>query len=454
VKRGAPKSLPSRIRRGQLGINLIERIVLEMGSSWSATGALDVGIDGTIELFDPGSQTALGKILGVQSKVVANPKNETDEGFDYYCEERDLNYWLQGNMPVVLIVSQPERGEAFWLSIKDYFNSPERRRARKLHFSKHENRFDANALNALLRVGAGSSAGLYLGPAPKRERLISNLLEVAEFPQTIWVGVTDCSRPYHVWKLLEASGTNRHSGDWILHEDSIVSFQNLSEPPWTDICDAGTCEPFNATEWAFSTDPDRRRQFVALMNTCLEDQLRGDIRYSQHEECFLFRGNLTSAPIRRGYRSAKRKSEMTVVALYKWTSKRTEQTFQCLRHLAFRRQFRLFDERWYLEITPTYVFTADGMLLDRYNEDLLKKIKQIEGNRAVLSPLLFWADYLSSKHDLLRAQDARRLKFGPLVEVELPVGIVDKAWSAVESEYQLRTNAEGSQGVFEVSDFL
>jgi hypothetical protein len=204
VKRGAPKSLPFRIRRGQQGINLIEKIVLEMGSSWSATGAVDVGIDGTIELFDPWSQVALGKILGVQSKVVAIPKNETDQGFDYYCEERDLNYWLQGNMPVVLIVSQPERGEAFWLSIKDYFNSVERRRARKLHFSKRENRFDADALNALLRVGAGSSAGLYLGPAPKRERLISNLLELAEFPQTIWVGATDCRRPYHVWKLLEA----------------------------------------------------------------------------------------------------------------------------------------------------------------------------------------------------------------------------------------------------------
>jgi hypothetical protein len=159
VTRGAPKSLPSRIRRGQQGINLIERIVLEMGSSWSPSGALDVGIDGTIELFDPHSHAALGKILGVQSKVVANPKNETDEGFDYYCEERDLNYWLQSNLPVVLIVSQPERGEAFWLSIKDYYNSPERRKSRKLHFSKRENRFDCNSLTELLSAGAVSNTG-------------------------------------------------------------------------------------------------------------------------------------------------------------------------------------------------------------------------------------------------------------------------------------------------------
>src|SRR5882757_3681888 len=139
-KQGKPKSLPVRIRHGQQGINLIEKIVLEMGSSWTPTGSLDVGIDGTMELFDPASQIALGKILAVQSKVVANPKNETDEGFDYYCEDRDIDYWLQGNMPVVLIVSQPKRGTAYWLSIKDYFNSVERRRAKKCHFSKRDDR--------------------------------------------------------------------------------------------------------------------------------------------------------------------------------------------------------------------------------------------------------------------------------------------------------------------------
>ena len=94
------------------------------------------------------------------------------------------------------------------------------------------------------------------------------------------------------------------------------------------------------------------------------------------------------------------------------------------------------------------------MLLDRFNEDLLKKIKQIEGNRAVLSPLLFWADYLGSRDDLLRSQDARRLKFGQLVEVELPVGIVDKAWSAAEWESKSTTNDEGTQSMFDAPDCL
>ena len=436
-----PKKLSGRVIRGQQGINLIEKIVLQMGSSWSPTGALDVGIDGHIELFDPSNQAPLGKVLAVQSRVVSRPTNETADGFDYYCEERDLRYWLQGNMPVILVISQPERGDAFWISVKDYFAAPDSRKTHKIHFSKRDNRFDVEALNALLRVGAGSSAGLFLGPSPKSERLISNLLELIEFPNNVWIAATECRRPYQVWQILEAS-TERPSGNWLLHEDLIVSFQDLSQPQWGDVCDAGSCDAFDASEWAYSSDPDRRRQFVELLNTCLKEQLHPEIRYSPHEECFLFCGTLKTAPIYRGYHSARRRSSIKVVGRYKWTSKRTGETTEWLRHLAFRPQFRLLDRQWYLEITPTYVFTSDGMLLDRFNEDRLKGIKRIEGNRAVLSALLFWADFLGSKDDLLRSQDSRPLKFGQLAEASLPVGIVDKAWSSQD----LDSGPESSDG--------
>jgi Domain of unknown function (DUF4365) len=404
-----------------------------MGSSWSPTGALDVGIDGHIELFDPSNQAPLGKVLAVQSRVVSHPANETADGFDYYCDERDLDYWLQGNMPVILVISQPDRGQAFWVSVKDYFRLNENRNSRKVHFSKRDNRFGASALSALLRVGIESGAGLFLGPAPKPERLISNLLELTEFPKKIWIAATDCRRPYQVWRILEAD-QGRSSGDWLLHEDLIVSFQDLSQPQWNEVCDVGSCDSFDTSEWAYSSDVERRRQFVELLNTSLKEQLRPEIRYSPHEECFLFCGTLRSAPISRGYRSARRRSSMKVVARYKATSKRTGETFEWLRHVAFRHQFKMWDSRWYLEVTPTYVFTCDGMLLDRFNEDRLKGIKKIEGNRAVLSTLLFWADFLGSKDDLLHSQDSRPLKFGKLVEVEVPVGIVDKAWSAQDQD--------------------
>jgi len=41
-------------------VNLIERVVLDMESSWTPTGALEVGIEGYIELFDPATRKPLG----------------------------------------------------------------------------------------------------------------------------------------------------------------------------------------------------------------------------------------------------------------------------------------------------------------------------------------------------------------------------------------------------------
>jgi hypothetical protein len=55
-----PKVLSEQALIGQLGVNLIERIVLAMGSRWVPSPVLDVGIDGVIELADPTSHAALG----------------------------------------------------------------------------------------------------------------------------------------------------------------------------------------------------------------------------------------------------------------------------------------------------------------------------------------------------------------------------------------------------------
>ena len=56
--RGArSKKLPAGGHLGQRGINLLEHIVLEMGSRWTASGPNEIGIDGYIELFDPNTRT-------------------------------------------------------------------------------------------------------------------------------------------------------------------------------------------------------------------------------------------------------------------------------------------------------------------------------------------------------------------------------------------------------------
>ena len=101
--------------------------------------------------------------------------------------------------------------------------------------------------------------------------------------------------------------------------------------------------------------------------------------------------------------------------------------FEWLRHLAFRGQFRRFGEQWHLEITPTYRFTWDGLSHYRYHEDALKGIKRLEGNRAVLSPVLFWASHMRSAGRLF-SKTKKLLEFGDLLGFDIEVGINDQQW--------------------------
>jgi hypothetical protein len=158
-----PKTISKEGLSGQLGINLIERIVTEMGSRWIPSGANEVGIDGYIELFDPSTRRPLGTTVAVQSKVVSSPENETDASFDYWCKAADLEYWLSNNIPVVLIVSKPATGEAYWTAIQQYFADASRRGSTRVTFSKSIQRLTKDSLDQLLRVAVPKST-VYVAP--------------------------------------------------------------------------------------------------------------------------------------------------------------------------------------------------------------------------------------------------------------------------------------------------
>ena len=177
---------------GQQGVNLIEKVVLEMGYLWYPTGGTEAGIDGSIEIRDPETGEVANSIVQVQSKATANPfQAETESGFDYLCSEKDLDYWMRGNAPVILVVSRPQSEEAYWVSIKDYFADPKRRAARKVRFDKTRDRFDEGCAAALVELAVPRDAGLYFAPPPVTELVYSNLLRVSHFPERLYVGQTD-----------------------------------------------------------------------------------------------------------------------------------------------------------------------------------------------------------------------------------------------------------------------
>src|SRR5437879_1570402 len=92
--------------------------------------------------------------IAAQSKATDAFANESDTGLDFYCDERDLDNWLDGDLPVILVVSRANTGDAYRLSVKDYFANPSRRASRKAHFDKQAHQFDATACDALFRLAA------------------------------------------------------------------------------------------------------------------------------------------------------------------------------------------------------------------------------------------------------------------------------------------------------------
>lgn len=108
---------------GQQGVNLIEERVLAMGFAWHPTNqALEVGIDGHIEIRDVQTGRMSGSFLYVQSKARTGLERETDTSFEFTCTRDDLEYWLSGTAPVLLVISKPRERQAWWVSIKDYFS--------------------------------------------------------------------------------------------------------------------------------------------------------------------------------------------------------------------------------------------------------------------------------------------------------------------------------------------
>lgn len=420
-----PKKISHNDIIGQRGINLIERIVLDMGFLWHPTN-LEAGIDGIIEVRDPASGIVTNSIIQVQSKATENCfQGETDVAFDFKCSERDLEYWLNGNAPVILVRSRPDTNEAYWVDLKSYFADADRRSACMIHFHKTRDQFWVNARDALARLSVPRGSGVYLSALPKAERLVSNLLKVRELPSTIYRASTDLSGGAAVWEQLRQN-TDEPPQEWVLHGGAIISFHDLRRDEWKRICKRSSAQPGDTSAWSASDVRSSRQVFIRLLNRCLTAKLHAfDIDWSKTKECYFF---LSGASLSERYIGQRR-------VFGSYMLKNDPSKIGYFRHCAFRGQFRRIDRDWYLEITPTYHFTRDGVRLDAFYEERLSGIKRLEENAAVAGQLAMWAKVLKmgQQKDLFSSPYAF-LKFGSLEDFEVEFGIFDKMWAASQGD--------------------
>lgn len=425
-----PKSLSPAAVLGQQGINLIESIVLKMGSRWNPAGPNETGIDGYVELYDPATGQATGLHVSVQSKAVT--ALEVRGGrivFD--CERKDVEYWLRVQPPLILIVSCPSTHEAYWLAPRDQLAGGTSLTAR---FDRDQDPFSESAYASLVAVAQRLGAP---GPSTpvltsQREVLFSNLVPLNSTPRTVWIGRCRYGSRADVRAAVRELAPDAYPAAFIVRDREIISFEPLSSAPLASVVEPGTAEALDAAGWAKGmTSPDDRRAYVELLNRALTDDLASiGIRYLRDDKLYVFRGRLGEDPRRFGFRNIRRKTIVTVVNHYLRRSKDGRE-FPCLRHAAMRGQFRELGGTWYLEVEPTYVFTADGREKHRFHEDLLAGIKRLERNRAVVSHVMLWGAVLAPERDLFEAR-VRHLGFGPVVELRVDRSIPDKAWGADE----------------------
>ena len=426
------KKVTSQSFIGQQGVNLVEKIVQKMGYIWRPTPIFDVGIDGEIEIREPNTNEMTNLIIKVQVKATKLPfQAETDNSFEYRCEQKDLDYWLQGNVPIILIVCRPDTDEAYWIPIRDYFSDPVAQKTRKVLFDKQSNRFDTSCADALKQLALPKDSGIYFVPLQKTETLYTNLLKVTSLAPKIYVAGTNYREVGSVWRKFNSMGVKVGS-EWILTDKKVFSFHKLDEPPFDAICDLDSCESFDTQLWSKSKDEDTKRQFVRLLNKCLREKTRLlGLDFNDAHQHYYFPATKELKTKEVSYFGIKK---MTSQEVFKQYSKKDDpsQRAYC-RHSAFEGQFLRLCDEWHLEITPTFHYTSDGYKRYKYREERLQGIKRLERNRAVLGHLHMWADYLSSFQDWISV-NYPFLRFGQLATVDINTSIPDAEWSKAEKK--------------------
>jgi hypothetical protein len=436
-----PKRITHQQVTGQQGANFVEGIVLEMGFLWHPTNAaLDAGIDGIIEIRDPVTGDAMNNIVQVQVKATEQEwiSADTSTEFSYLCKERDIDYWMKGNTPVVLIVVRPRGDEAYWANVKEVFADPKRRRDGHIRFDKKTQRFDASAASALVKLAVSRDWGPYMPAIPYAETLISNLLEVTSFPPTMYVASTDYRDPQEIFDWARTRDLNLPNG-WLLSEQSIRSVYDLREQPWVELVHRGSVETFDMGEWADADDPDKRREFVRLMNQALrEDMDQQGLRWSSGENCFYFPAKRDAGhnPVCRqyDYKSLEQNTSREVVQIHRHPD--TNEIIYC-RHNALRCAFLRVERQWCLALTPHYVYTTDGKTPYPRGEDLLSGMKRMEHQAAVLGQVVMWKYKLTHVRSkgLFDERDVRPLliSFGELLKESCDRGIDERSWLSTDA---------------------
>lgn len=187
---------------------------------------------------------------------------------------------------------------------------------------------------------------------------------------------------------------NIYGDDWILFENSIFTFRELSKnhEPMRKILDVGTITPIETREFYEESDSQLRVFKNLLRRTLMQLCFHKGIEFYAPKKIFRFRNSKIPGPRQIRWKG---KKESTKTVIFEMTSKK-EGHIVCYKHLAFKASFINFESDWYLVINPTWSFTNPGGYREsRFEAAYLSGIKRLENNNSVYNYFRFFAYYLS-----------------------------------------------------------
>lgn len=425
------KYITKRQQGGQQGQSIAGAIVDEMGHIWRPNTGVDAGIDGHIEIRNARTGEASNLIVQAQVKSVENKfANETEQSFEYTCDVRDLQYWLGGNCPVVLVLVRRSNREAYWINVRSYFADDARRRSRKVTVSKQRDRFDANSGQRIMDAAIPETSGLYMPALPQAEKLRANLLKVKSFGKRLFVAECLLKSPKDINDTLRP--TSRHLDfDWVMKGGRLLTFHDLRQARWKSIADRGTVEDFDPLEWAQADDLQRHYQFVELLNLCLRKKLAPyRTRWYSKRKIVYFAPNEGGVSRELTYKSYKSRTARLVVSPHMRADDPTLVSYYL--HHAVETQFLRLDDEWHVALNPTYHYTSDGEALYRHYDALLKGSSLFDKNASVSGQTRMWMELLLDPQGSFGRYPF--LSFEAPKEFELPVGVPDDDWRGTDAE--------------------
>lgn len=406
-----------------------------MGFAYHHLNRLEAGIDGFIELRDPVTHALQGMWIGVQVKTTASGvyTREDASRFEYLLEPEDLEYWGPSNIPVIVVLVRLSDNSMFWQRVGAGRPSEPRR----LDFDKSRDVFARESADAVAALAIDKHAfGTFVPPMQTDEPAHLNLVRLI-LPQEVFVAETAFRSGREAVREMYLHEGPKHF-DWVIRDRSFWSFRDPRGTVLEEIVDAGSVEAVDTEFLALLDDADDENSFIELLRRSVEAQLATDLFFDKDSRALAFRATALGATRTYAYRSLQNATDADVVSLVE-----KEGRDAVMRHHAFLPRYQRIGNDWFVSITPTFVFTADGYRTHPASGALLAGKKKLEHAPSIRGQFLMWRHLLvesgeARARNLLddpgSADDPRpKIRFQALEPVSVPRGVPEELWRKEEA---------------------